>query len=470
MNIKELIKSLTGREVMSMPEQTENWLQWYKGDVANFHNYKDYNGVEDVTCKRKTLNMAKKVCEDWANLLMNEKVDVVLGNKEQQQALWDLQSSVHYLQKANGGVEKTFALGNGFFVEGYDEYDKVRLQFVNATKAYPLNIEQDKITECVFVNNDTYKLILQIHQKGETQTNEQGQQVFVPNIQGNYYVRTVIYDKKAGSDEIGDLKKDENIDTGEKIPWFQHYKPNIANNIDINSPLGISIYANSIDALQGIDLAYDGFCEEMRLGKARIFINKKLVNYDENGQTYVFDINQTGFYYLGDSADKQPVTFYNPALRTDGYFNGINNGLKILSSKTGFGENHYRFDASGLATATQVISEQNEKFKSKNKHEIILYDVLVDMNRALMFISNNFTENPVKFDLEQNIEVKFDDSIIEDKEAEKASDRMDLANGTMSKVEYRMKWFNEDEQTAKKKIAEIDAEKQANMTNFFSGE
>ena len=208
----------------------------------------------------------------------------------------------------------------------------------------------------------------------------------------------------------------------------------------------------------------------MRLGKARIFLNKKLVNYDEKGETPIFDVNQTGFYYLGEGADKQPVNFYNPALRTDGYFNGINNGLKILSSKCGFGENHYRFDQNGLATATQVISEQNEKYKSKNKHEIILYDVLVDMNRALMFISNNFTENPVKFDLEQNIEVKFDDSIIEDKEAEKTSDRMDLVNGTMSKIEYRMKWFNEDEETAKNKIAEIDAEKRANMTNFFSEE
>jgi len=469
MDVKKLIKDLTGREVIEMPEMTETWLEWYKGNVKTFHTYDEYNGVKQVKCHRRSLNMAKKTAEDWANLLMNENVKVVLGDEKQQQALWDLQSSVQFLQKTNGGIEKTFALGNGYFVEGVDEYGKVKLQFVNATKGYPLNIEDGKITECAFVNIDTYRVVIQIHQKGKMNIDEVGMQIFTADTKGNYFIRTVVYEKESPQVEsVSRIISDETFDTKNTIAWFEHYKPNVANNVDINSPLGISIYANSLDVLEGIDLAYDGFCEEMRLGKGRMFLNKKLVRYDESGEKFIFDVNQTGFYYLGDGADKEPVKFYNPALRTDGYFNGINNGLKVLSSKTGFGENHYRFNENGLATATQVMSEQNEKFKSKRKHEIILYDTLVDLNKALMYISNEFTNNEVKFDLDQNIEVRFDDSIIEDKEAEKTSDRMDLASGTMSKIEYRMKWFNEDEATAKQKIADIDAEKQANMTNFFA--
>ena len=50
---------------------------------------------------------------------------------------------------------------------------------------------------------------------------------------------------------------------------------------------------------------------------------------------------------------------------------------------------------------------------------------------------------------ENDIRIIFDDSIIEDKEAQKVSDRADVASGVMSKVEYRMKWYNEDEVTAK---------------------
>ena len=87
-----------------------------------------------------------------------------------------------------------------------------------------------------------------------------------------------------------------------------------------------------------------------------------------------------------------------------------------------------------------------------------------------MYIHNNFTSDSFKFDLDENLEVKFDDSIIEDVETERARDRADVNLGVMSEVEYRMKWFNEDEETARKKIEEIRAEKQAGYNNFFSEE
>ena len=144
--------------------------------------------------------------------------------------------------------------------------------------------------------------------------------------------------------------------------------------------------------------------------------------------------------------------------------------MNLLSAKTGLGANHYRFDQNGLNTATQVISEQNDKFKNKKKHEILLNDVIIGVCKALMYIHNEFTSDSFKFDLDGNLEVKFDDSIIEDVETERARDRADVNLGVMSEVEYRMKWFNEDEETARKKIEEIRAEKQAGYNNFFSEE
>lgn len=464
-DINSIIKQYSGKDVIEMPALTDIWEQWYEGDVKNFHEYEIYNGVKKVeNCKRKTLNMAKKVAEDWANLLLNEKTNIVVGSENQQQALNDLLSSVYFWQKGNEGVEKTFALGNGAFVESVDDNKKIHLQFVNAKKVKPLTIEGDRITECAFVNTNTHTTIIQIHERG---IYDDENKKFIINPEKTYKVQTLIFEKKNKNENIGELKSHTIVDTKNNKAWFQMYKPNIANNVDINSPLGISIYANAIDSLQGVDLAFDGFCEEMRLGVARIFINKELTHYDESGEHLVFDVNEKGFYYLGADGDKQPVTFYNPALRTDGYFNGINNSLNLLSSKCGLGANHYRFEENGINTATQVISEQSEKFKSKRKHEIILYDVLIDMSRALMQISNDFTNNNTKFDLNANIEVKFDDSIIEDKATEMLNARQDVASGLMSKVEYRMKFYGEDENTAKEKIKSINEERQSYTTNFF---
>ncbi|MBO7712066.1 MAG: phage portal protein [Methanobrevibacter sp.] len=467
MDIQSIIKDLTGKEVLSLPDYTDIWLEWFKGDVAEFHHYENYNGVKKVNSTRRTLNMAKKVAEDWANLLLNEKTDIAYGDEKQQQKLWDLLNSVNFWVKGNQGVELSFGLGNGAFVESFDKDNKPRLQFVNAKKSYPLTIDQDKITECAFVNSNTNSTIIQIHIKGRIE-----EEKFVYDDKGNYHIRTVVYQKKNKTDDIGQLVSDEIFDTGSQMAWFQMVKPNIANNIDINSPLGISIFANALDSLQGVDLAYDGFCEEMRLGKIRIFLDKKLTHYDEDGEHILFDVNETGFYWTGngEANDKKPFEAYTPQLRTESYFTGINNALNLLSGKCGFGENHYRFDQNGISTATQVISQNSELFRTLKKHEILLNEVIIGVCKTLMYIHNNFTSDSFKFDLDENLEVKFDDSIIEDVETERARDRADVNLGVMSEVEYRMKWFNEDEETARKKIEEIRAEKQAGYNNFFSEE
>lgn len=62
----------------------DEWLDWYQGDVPNFHVYSVYNGMVCTKQKRYRLGMAKKVCEDWANLLLNEKVSIKAGDYEQQ--------------------------------------------------------------------------------------------------------------------------------------------------------------------------------------------------------------------------------------------------------------------------------------------------------------------------------------------------------------------------------------------------
>ena len=255
------------------------------------------------------------------------------------------------------------------------------------------------------------------------------------------------------------------------MPWFMMYKPNISNNININSPMGISIYANSLDKLQGVDLAYDAFCTEMNIGKGRIFVDKSLTRIDQDGETRVFDNRDVAFYVYGDgtSENKEPLKFYNPTLRVNDFFTGINRALSLLSSAVGFGENRYRFDGTGITTATQVISENSEMFRTLKKHEIILNDTLIDIIKCLMYICNTFGDGTYKFVEETNIEIKFDDSIIEDKESEKASDRTDVNMGIMSKAEYRAKWYNEDIDTAKANIEEI-SQSDKTISNFFSEE
>lgn len=62
--------------------QVDLWESWYVGKVKGFHQYRRYNGHKWTKHNRATLSMGKKVCEDWANLLMNEKVKITLEGKK----------------------------------------------------------------------------------------------------------------------------------------------------------------------------------------------------------------------------------------------------------------------------------------------------------------------------------------------------------------------------------------------------
>ena len=52
--------------------------------------------------------------------------------------------------------------------------------------------------------------------------------------------------------------------------------------------------------------------------------------------------------------------------------------------------------------------------------------------------------------------IKFDDSIIEDKEAESVRASREVGQGLISKAEYRERIFGETEEAAKKAIEEIE--------------
>lgn len=455
MNIREVIKAVTKTDVLyDMDGYIQNWLEWYKGDVAKFHNYTIYNGKKHNNMHRLTLNMAKRVCEDWANLLLNEKTDITVGDNATQTALHKTLQDCKFWQKGNEGIEKSFALGCGAFVtvvDGIGVNDdgtladtskaKVKVKFVNATKIIPITFEDEEITECAFVNKNSDKTYISIHLKNDV---------------GNYEIHNITCSGEGDNLSYVDDEDHEVFDTANDLPWFQIIKPNIANNININSPLGVSVFANAMDNLKEIDLVWDSYANEFILGRKRIFVNAKTWAIDtKTGEEYdVFDANDVVIYTLPEDADgNQMITDSTQSLRVSDHIMALQNQLNLFGYKCGLGTEHYKFDSSGVATATQIISVNSEMFRNLKKHEIVLNDVLVGMTKSVLYALKMFAGESVNENAE--ITIKFDDSIIVDEATERAQDMVDMNAGVLSKAEYRAKWYNEDLQTAQKRIDEM---------------
>lgn len=415
----------------------DEWLNWYQGYVKDFHHYTVYNGIEMVGKDRYTLGMAKTISEDWANLLLNEKVKIYTGTDFDKE-LEKVFEYNNFRVKGNQLIELAFALGTAAFVEYLDADGEVVIDFIRAGMIYPLSWDNGYVNECAFGSmrerDGKKQYYIQIHKLNE---------------QGLYVIENHIVDAESGADlELDDGMLPE-VETGIDIPLFQIITPNIVNNIDLDSPYGISVFGNAIPQLKGCDIIYDSYINEFDLGKKRIMvpISMAKIEMGKDGVARpVFDKNDTVFYALpGDrNGENKPDTF-DPQIRAQEHELGINKALDLLSFKCGLGTGRYKFENGTVKTATEVISEKSDLYQSLKKHEIVLNSALTGMVKAIGRLKG------VSID---KVNIDFDDSIIQDKVSERQQDRQDVSMGVMPLWEYRMKWYGEDEETAKGMIPE----------------
>lgn len=380
----------------------DEWLEWYQGDVEKFHKYKIFNGVIMTEHKRYSLGMAKKVCEDWANLILNEKVSIKAGDYENR--LNEILDYNNFRVRGNQLIEIAFALGTGAFVEYKDADDNVIIDYIRADMIYPLSWDNGDVTECAFgtirVVDGKERIYLQIHRFGNKESGEN------PEL---YYIENRYIDAESGREVDAPENIEEIVNTGYGKPLFQIITPNIINNIDLDSPLGISVFANSISQLKGCDIMYDSYVNEFVLGRKRVLvpISQAKIQMQQDGTSApVFDPNDTVYYQMpGDRNDDMKLTEVDMTIRAQEHELGIQRSLDILSLKTGMGTGRYQFNASGVKTATEVISDKSDLYQNRQKNAIIVKAAILAMIRVVSFLDNG---------AEVEATVDFDDSIIED--------------------------------------------------------
>ena len=70
-------------------------------------------------------------------------------------------------------------------------------------------------------------------------------------------------------------------------------------------------------------------------------------------------------------------------LRYQEHIDSINAELNWLTENVGLGSNYYKFDGTGVKTATEVISENSQAFRTKKHYEIVVNDCIYDLVRAV---------------------------------------------------------------------------------------
>lgn len=335
----------------------------------------------------KTINFAKAVCSETARL-----ATLAIGIQIDGSARADwLQKQIEnvYFQLRHW-VEYGCAFGtiilkpNG---ENIDLYTPDRFIVTDQRNG--------EITGCVFINKE-------VDAAGKKYYTRLEYNRFLDD--GTYAISNKCYVGASENDtnESIDIKKTpwaglaeeatiENIEN----PLFGVLRTPHANNIDIDSPLSLPIFADAIEEFKDLDIAYSRNAKEIRDSKRLVLLDSDRllptggkVHNTITGFTKAREDLGLPDYVKNVYGDGQK-NFYeeiNPTLNTDTRLTGINALLSQIGYKCGFSNGYFVFNEStGIQTATGVEAEQQRTVQfikdCRDKLESCLDDLIYALSK-----------------------------------------------------------------------------------------
>ena len=145
-------------------------------------------------------------------------------------------------------------------------------------------------------------------------------------------------------------------------PMFGVLRMPSANNVDLGTALGLPIYADAIEEMKDLDIAYSRNAGEIMDSQKIILADDRLM-YDSGKNLKTRGVADVKLpHYVKNVFGSNPEEFYqeiNPQLNTDTRLSGINALLSQIGYKCGFSNGYFVFnEATGIQTATGVEAEQ----------------------------------------------------------------------------------------------------------------
>lgn len=268
-------------------------------------------------------------------------------------------------------------------------------------------------------------------------------QMHVVGDDGTYRIRTVCFDKDGWVVSVPGVA--DEVITGSAGPTFGIVRPAVPNTRVDFSPYRQSVFADAVDAVQSVDLAYDALINEIDAGKMRVFLSDVMFDQEKTSDGKRVPIP----FCKGDCtvfrkimSTDGTITEFAPALRTEAQGKAFRLALQVLGNLVGLGVNYFDTDNVGyVRTAAGVSSDNSALMRNIRKNENALQGVLVDVSRAVMACSRFMG---VSLSEEGDMIVIYDDSIIQNTASEKQQDMAEVAAGLMTREEYRTRWYGDE--------------------------
>ena len=421
--------------------------------------------------KRKLLNTAKVICDEFSAMTFSEQVEITLDNEQYQEYINDTLNKTGFWNKFPEILSYAYAMG-GCALKVYADNSKLTIDYVQAEHFLPTGWTGERIDECIFratsYKNGNYYTLMERHGINRDGYITVENSAFKSSIKDSLGTRCAVTEMFP---KLTDYVIYDNI----QIPMFCYFKPCVSNNIETDSPLGISIFANAVDTLEALDIAFDSFSREFVLGKKRIIVPAQCIRTVADPGTgemhRYFDADDEAFIALKtEDKDALQITDNTTELRVEEHVSAINALLNILCFQIGLSAGTLSFDTvQGVKTATEVISQDSKTARTIKSNKNIISEMLEQLIHSLIAIGTALKLIPVK---EYTVTIGWQDNIVIDDNTLIDNNIKLTQAGLKSKLKAIMEVQKCDEETAQQELERIAKEQSVtglSVDDFMNG-
>ena len=250
---------------------------------------------------------------------------------------------------------------------------------------------------------------------------------------------------------------------GQMFGW---YKVAAANNIDVDSPMGVSVFSKAEGVIREADEQYSRLLWEFEGSELAIDVDPTVLKPRKgaNGTLEMPKLNKRLFRKVDRGTDDSYDVF-SPTIRDASLINGLNELFMRIEDLSGLARGTLSNVNDAARTATELKIMRQRTYATIADNQRALENCLRDAIRAMDKYADLYDLAP-KGDYE--VSFVWDDSVITDSE-QQMNERMVLYNvGALGLAELRMWYLGETKAQAQQAIAEIVAEKASMMADMQS--
>lgn len=403
-----------------------------------------------------TMGLPSAISSEIARLVTVEMKSTITGGARADYLNTQYQKVV---KKCRNFTEDAAGHG-GIVLKPYVSGKKVAVAVIQADEFYPTTYEDDEVTGGCFIEtafDDKYRYTrVEEHGFGDDGT------YFIRNKCFRLQVSEISSTDDALGDEVpldsvpawAEITPEVNIGLLEK-PLFSYFRMPQANHIEPKSPLGVACYSRAIRNIQKADKLWSEFLWEFEGGELAINASSNLFEKTITGQPIVPEGRERMFKDTFNFDDENFLQTFNPTFRDTSLFNGVNKVLQRIEFQCGLAYGTISDPAMIEKTATEIIHAKQRSYSTVHDIQNALECALNNLVYAIDAIATLYKLAPAGT-FETTFE--WDDSIVVDAEQERLRDRDEVRDGLMQKWEYRVKWYGETEDTAKKMVSQAEDE------------